>query len=337
MSPYGLTDSGERFTAHMDELVERARTRELAGPDLATQLASAPDLNHVDLSGVDLDGADLSGLSLLKANLRGASLRNAILTRTELSGADLEGANLEGATLTEAGLGMSNLRDVNAFGADLTGATLTGADLTGSLLGCSTLARARLRQARLASADLRAADLREAEMSECDVTDANFDEADLRGARLRAIAGFESAHWYGTDIRDINFAGAYRLRRHVIDENYLKEFREAGTMQRWIHNVWWVTSDCGRSLARWTVVIGAVVLLFAALYWAAGVNVGAHAPGVLTHLYYSVVTLTSLGYGDITPTSGLGQILVIVEVCVGYMMLGGLISILANKMARRGE
>lgn len=337
MSPYGLTDSGERFTAHMDELVERARTRELAGPDLATQLASAPDLNHVDLSGVDLDGADLSGLSLLKANLRGASLRNAILTRTELSGADLEGANLEGATLTEAGLGMSNLKDVNAFGADLTGATLTGADLTGSVLGCSTLAGARLRDARLTSADLRSADLRGAELSQCDVTEANFDEADLRGARLRAIAGFESAHWYGTDIRDINFAGAYRLRRHVIDENYLREFRESGTLQRWIHNVWWVTSDCGRSLARWTGFIAVVVVVFAALYGAAGVNLGANAPGALSHLYYSVVTLTSLGYGDITPTSALGQILVIMEVCVGYMMLGGLISILANKMARRGE
>lgn len=337
MSPYGLTDSGERFTARMDELVERARTRELAGPDLATQLASVPDLNRIDLAGVDLDGADLSGLSLLKANLRGASLRNAVLERTELSGADLEGANLEGATLTEAGLGMTNLRGVNAFGADLTGATLTGADLTGAVLGCSTLAGVRLRQATLDSADFRAADLRDAELSECHVSEANFDEADLRGARLRAIAGYESAHWYGTDLRDINFAGAYRLRRHVIDENYLKEFREAGAVQKWIHNVWWVTSDCGRSLGRWTVVIGLVALLFAGLYWAAGVDVGVHDPGPLTHLYYSVVTLTSLGYGDITPTSGLGQILVIIEVCVGYMMLGGLISILANKMARRGE
>ena len=49
------------------------------------------------------------------------------------------------------------------------------------------------------------------------------------------------------------------------------------------------------------------------------------------------MTLTSLGYGDIVPTSSLGQLLVMLEVCVGYMMLGGLISILANKMARRAE
>lgn len=337
MSPYGLTESGERLTARLDDLVERARTRQLAGPDLAMELAEASDLTHIDLSGVDLDGADLSGLSLLKARLRGASLRNAILARTELSGADLEGANLEGATFTEAGLGMTNLRGVNAFGTDFTGATLTGSDLSGAILGCATLAQARLRHAVLVSADLRAADLRGAELSECDVSEASFDDADLRGSRLRAISGYASARWFGADIRDINFAGAYRLRRHVIDENYLREFRESGRLHRWIHALWSLTSDCGRSLTRWTGVILGVAVLFAVLFRAVGIDVGTHDPGALTHLYYSVVTLTSLGYGDITPTSGPGQLLVIAEVCAGYMMLGGLISILANKMARRGE
>ncbi len=151
------------------------------------------------------------------------------------------------------------------------------------------------------------------------------------------MTDFQSAHWYGVDIRDINFAGAYQLRRHVIDENYLREFRESGRLQYGLYRIWWLTSDCGRSLGRWTLVILAVAAVFAGLFAAVGMRIGDHDQGIVTYFYYSVVTLTTLGYGDIVPNSTLGQILVIIEVCAGYMMLGGLISIFANKMARRGE
>jgi len=53
--------------------------------------------------------------------------------------------------------------------------------------------------------------------------------------------------------------------------------------------------------------------------------------------YYSVVTFTTLGFGDITPkvNEPLMQFYVMVEVVLGYIMLGGLISIFSNKLARR--
>ena len=234
------------------------------------------------------------------------------------------------------GLGMANLKAARAFNADLTEATLTRADLSGADLGCAKLVGARLRESTLASANLRSCDLRRAELSLCCVPRACFNDADLRGGRLRAMTGFRSANWYGVDIRDINFAGAYQFRRHVIDENYLREFRESGRLQRGLYGIWWLTSDCGRSLGRWLVVILAVAAVFKALFAVVGVRINEYDPGIVTYLYYSVVTLTTLGYGDIVPNSTLGQILVIVEVCIGYMMLGGLISIFANKLARRG-
>jgi uncharacterized protein YjbI with pentapeptide repeats len=317
-------------------LAERARTREIVGVELAEVLAGETDLAGIDLTGADLRGADLSGLKMFKAKLRGASLRNANLSGAELSGADLEGADLEGAQMIGTGLGMANLRKSRAFNADFTDATLTRADLSGADFGCAKLIGARLREATLASTSFRSSDLRRAELSLCRVTQTCFDDADLRGARLRAVTDFQSAQWYGVDIRDINFAGAYQLRRYVIDENYLREFRESGRLQRGLYRVWWLTSDCGRSLGRWLVVILAVAAVFTALFAVVGVRINEYDPGIVTYLYYSVVTLTTLGYGDIVPNSTLGQILVIVEVCIGYMMLGGLISIFANKLARRG-
>lgn len=324
-------------TTDLPEVAQRARARELTGQALADALSRERDRSGIDLSGADLDGADLTGTMLFKATLKGTSLRGARLDGVELSGSDLEGADLEGAHLVGAGLGMAVLRGVNGFNADLTGATLTGADLTEANLQCATLRDARVREATLDRVDLRAADVRSAELSLCSVAGANFDDADLRGARLRSIRGFESASWFGVDLRDVNFAGAYRLRRHVVDENYLREFREVGPLQNALYNVWWITSDCGRSLGRWIALIIVVATLFAGLYAVAGVDTGPHAATAMTHFYYSVVTLTSLGYGEILPASGFAQLLVILEVCTGYMMLGGLISILANKMARRGE
>ena len=54
-----------------------------------------------------------------------------------------------------------------------------------------------------------------------------------------------------------------------------------------------------------------------------------------TPFYYSIVTYTTLGFGDVTPKTGLGQSFVVFEVILGYVTLGLLVSILANKVARR--
>ncbi len=56
---------------------------------------------------------------------------------------------------------------------------------------------------------------------------------------------------------------------------------------------------------------------------------------LFTPLYFSIVTFTTLGFGDIQPGNGPGLFWVSLEVIIGYVMLGGLISIFANKLARR--
>ena len=54
-----------------------------------------------------------------------------------------------------------------------------------------------------------------------------------------------------------------------------------------------------------------------------------------TPYYYSIVTYTTLGFGDVTPITTTGQMVVTAEVILGYLTLGLLVSILANKVARR--
>ncbi|MGE4609963.1 MAG: ion channel [Paracoccaceae bacterium] len=54
-----------------------------------------------------------------------------------------------------------------------------------------------------------------------------------------------------------------------------------------------------------------------------------------TPFYYSLVTYTTLGFGDVTADSLIGEMLVISEVIAGYFTLGLLLLILANTVARR--
>ena len=313
-----------------------AKPLDLQGVVLAGDDLSGMDLSGVDFSGADLTGTNLSGARLFKAKFTNALLMNADLSKCELTGADLTNANLENANASQAGFGMACLKEVRMFRTNLQSATLTKADVSGADLRCTCLREARIREADLTGADLTGADLREADLALCNVARGNFKEVDMRGARLRAIEGFEKAEWIGVDIRDINFAGAYTMRRFVVDQNYLKEFRDRSRFATALYWLWWVTSDCGRSLSRWCFWITLQLIAFALLFKYVGLDYGDH-PTVFSPFYYSVVTLTTLGYGDIVPSSVAGQVIAMIEVIIGYVMLGGLLSIFSNKMARRGD
>jgi len=330
----------ERFTDRESIVQEiksgRARTLNLRNVVLAGADLRGVDLSMVDLSGSDLSNADLSGARLFKAKLNGSILIRARLRDAELTGADLSGANLEEVDLSYAGLGMSVMHKTRLFNARLDGATMTKSDLMGSDLRCASLRDCRMREADLTFVDFTSADMRGADISLSNVAGSSFTNADLRGARLRMLKGFEKATWIGTDIRDINFAGAYRVRRFIMDENYLKEFRDQGVLANFMYKIWWLTSDCGRSMTRWFLCTLVLVLLFAFLYTFCEIDYGDHLTW-FSPIYYSVVTLTTLGYGDIVPASLTGQIIAMAEVVSGYVMLGGLISIFSNKVARRAE
>ena len=52
----------------------------------------------------------------------------------------------------------------------------------------------------------------------------------------------------------------------------------------------------------------------------------------LSALYFSIVTFTTLGYGDIRPVAPFGQLLVIIEVLIGYICLGIFVFLLSRKV-----
>ena len=54
-----------------------------------------------------------------------------------------------------------------------------------------------------------------------------------------------------------------------------------------------------------------------------------------TPFYFSIVTYTTLGFGDVKPATLIGEIIVSTEVILGYTTLGLLLAVLAERLARR--
>jgi Ion channel len=54
-----------------------------------------------------------------------------------------------------------------------------------------------------------------------------------------------------------------------------------------------------------------------------------------TPFYFSIVTYTTLGFGDVVPVTVSGEMIVSAEVIFGYLTLGLLLAVLADKVARR--
>lgn len=307
--------------------------------DFSAQNLVGADLSGQDLSGVDLRGRDLSGANLADCTLVGTNLEGATLFQAHLEGAELAGANLAGANLVEiqarrAGLGRANLKGANLTGASLHECTLSGANLTGADLRAAQLDGARILRAKLADVDLGRASLRGAEVADCDVARASFRHADLRDSRVRGMQGYDTADWVGADFRNADLCGAYLMRRFAHDQNFLEEFRSQSPAHALAYVVWSLTSDCGRSVTRWGLWTLGIAGVFAGLYTIVPIDFGDHATW-LSPLYFSVVTLTTLGYGDALPTDPASQMVVMMEVITGYFMLGGLLTLLSNKMGRR--
>ena len=254
---------------------------------------------------------------------------------TDLAGADLTLSDLHGNKLQHANLQRATLVATDLSDTTLIEAIFWGADLNGTVLQEARLERADFRGARFWFADLSDTETwLGAVWNSRDSFWSRVRRLDITGRRRKPR---ERKTVFGaTDIRNANWAGAAALRRYIEDENYLDEFVRGHKVVAWF---WKRSCDYGRSFLRWAFVSFLLALLFGFWLWLIRdqLHIACHntAPEWATMLYFSVVTFTTLGFGDVTPKTGWAELVVGLEVIAGYVMLGGLISIFANKLARR--
>lgn len=96
--------------------------------------------------------------------------------------------------------------------------------------------------------------------------------------------------------------------------------------------IWAATSNYGENLLRWLLTCAGVLLGFSFLYAAFGLI--KPVSSWFDYFYFSVVTFTTLGYGDVHPVGVAGKALACVEVIFGFVMFGVLLTFIVNRIQR---
>jgi hypothetical protein len=146
----------------------------------------------------------------------------------------------------------------------------------------------------------------------------------------QVAAAFHEFHLAFSAIGNGHEAGMYRTaEKERVRQIMIAEHRYGPAI---LYSFWAGTSNYGESLGRWAFVCAIVLAGFSLLYAAFGLI------EPVTHwfdyVYFSVVTFTSLGYGDIHPVGVAGKMAACLEIISGLVMFGVLLSFIGNRFQR---
>lgn len=212
---------------------------------------------------------------------------------------------------------------------DLRGIPLNGEKLRGlDLSDCDFFASS------FEGADLSTSNMNGAYLSESNIKGAAFDWCKMDGVLVDNVQFDYRTSFKGVDLNRINFTLAALLREAAISQQVIEDLEANHKVFAWVLRA---TSQYGRSFTRFALWCVGIVTFFALAYWLLPLAIRKPVltePGFWNSLYFSAMTFTTLGFGDVQPVALIGKLLVILEVIAGYFMMGLLIAILARKVLR---
>ncbi len=291
---------------------------------------------------------DLRGIVFYEANLRDADMSLSSLEAAQFRRCDMRGALLAFSNLMGAKFHRCNIAGAKMWSADLRGAafarcTVSEGDQVTSFLNIKytrnrryplSIKRALLGAGRVATYALDSS----AFLLKRFFGGKESFEPHWRKEVQRPDLGLRwlATQVYHTDAAALPTWESPLFKRYISDEQFLDAVRKTHPTWHW---VWGVTSDCGRNWMLWAAWSQMIAMLFAFFYLSfpsmIEISSSLSAGNFFTYFYFSLVTFTTLGFGDIHAANTAGAIVVSIQVIIGYVFLGGLVAMLADKLARR--
>lgn len=128
---------------------------------------------------------------------------------------------------------------------------------------------------------------------------------------------------------------AHEYNRLTIEYTKWKAKISTSTFQKLWYWFWGLTSNYGTSVIRWVVWCLFVISFYTCFYFFTYLETDRGLTGfsrIIERFYFSVVTFTTLGFGDILPQTTFGMCLVITEVLIGNLMFWVMMTILGKKI-----
>ncbi|NVK23756.1 MAG: pentapeptide repeat-containing protein [Gammaproteobacteria bacterium] len=320
------------------------------------------NFSTADLRNCNLDGAFFHNCKMPSVNLGDNNFENAIFVKVNLEGAKFGfpiRCSFKESKFIRCEFANSFLQNVDFSGADLCGTSFINTNFINSIFKGSQAQGTKFISLGLAGADLSDCNLSHATFNNVDLSGSNISHSNLKLAELKHV-NLSGLQWklkgyfkrlseafkrertpFHLGCRIDSCYGNERFIKAVREESYIEEVARD---KIGFYRFWLLSSDCGKSIALWILWSAVMVTMFAFLYSSYGetgftfsndmtclIRDGSFLP----YVYYSVVTFTTLGFGDITPSIPATILLVISEVILGFVMLGLLISVLASKVFSR--
>lgn len=346
----------------MEERVKKLLEKHKNDKDLTSEknyIKPGWDWSEADLSGWNLEGLKLS-YNENKANLQNANFSRANLENIKLASANLEKAYFGGTNLKNAILRGSNLKGAYLRGAILEDATLhksclQNADMIGANLQNSKLWSSNLQEAKLQRANLKNARfdeetiLHDINWYQCQIDNSTLKFADNRLDKKviqeknndykKAKEVYRNLKNYFRQEGMYNVSGEYYYREKLMETKY--DWKEKKYLQ-WIGNmflklitgygerplnilIWWISIIFGCTL---------IYYFFSGIYNGIACNITSYNPNFLETLYFSIVTFTTLGFGDLAPKPGFFQLFASFEALIGAIFMALFIFVFVRKMIR---
>lgn len=270
----------------------------------------------------------MSKFSLVKANLSGINL--------------VKKASKTGYQLTDSDLYRADLTHAHCFKLDLSGSSLMKADFSFANLHCANLSNCNLLGAVFKGAKLENVTWGEQIMQEQQAAEAQdlavakdyYEQAEEVYRNLRMVTEKQGL---------FEQAGQFFQNEMAMRRMQMPLFSLHRLISKFVDLFCGYGERPSRVVAFTLVVIGVFSILFfysgiqssgQTVAFDSSLSVSDNFNYYLDSLYFSVVTYTTLGYGDISPTLGLSRFFAAIEALIGGFTLALFVVVFVKKMTR---